>query len=191
MKGHYLFVICFVLLSCENFAQNKEIWKEVVEERTTEHPESPPKIFLDIDFVGDINIYDLPNGEVVSTIRNNADEENFVLFDLLQKNDSMFYVAAYYSLDDDFIAKGWVFKCKHFVVYDRMYNPEKYPLILYEKPNDTSRIICKKMYYTIGAHEVIDFSGKWLKVKVIINRKMYEGWLSPEMQCCNVYSTCN
>lgn len=40
-------------------------------------------------------------------------------------------------------------------------------------------------------YEVIDFEGKWLKIKAKINGKKYVGWIPPEEQCCNVYSTCN
>ena len=45
--------------------------------------------------------------------------------------------------------------------------------------------------YNPEMYEVVDFEGKWLKVKTKINGKNYEGWLSPEMQCSNVYSTCS
>lgn len=192
MRVLNLFVISFVLLSsCKNFVQNKEIKEQVVVEQPTEQPKKGVSIFLDIDFVGNINIYDKPNGKVISIVRNNVEEENFVLFDLLKKDNNMFYIVAYHSLEEDTIAEGWVFKNKHFRIYDRMYNPEKSPLILYKNPNNTSQIVSNKTYYDPVMHEVIDFSGNWLKVKTKINGIIYEGWLPPEMQCSNVYSTCN
>jgi hypothetical protein len=103
----------------------------------------------------------------------------------------MFYVIAYHSLEEDTIVKGWILRNNHFGIYDRMYRPEERPLILYKNPNETSQIIVKKTYYDPVMHEVIDFSGNWLKIRTKINGKIYEGWLPPEMQCCNVYSTCS
>lgn len=41
------------------------------------------------------------------------------------------------------------------------------------------------MYIVVGC------SGDWLKVKRIKGDKIYTGWLSPEMQCDNPYSTCS
>ncbi len=37
----------------------------------------------------------------------------------------------------------------------------------------------------------VDFQGHWLKVKIKINGKYHIGWLSPDQQCANVYSTCS
>lgn len=191
MRVLNLFVISFVLLASCNIGTQKSDKKEKVTEQKSEQKKEYVTVFLDIDFVGDVQIYDKPEGKVISVVRNNAEEESFVMFDLLQKKDEMFYVVAHTSLEGDTIAEGWIFRNEHIGIYDRMYNPEKNPLLLYKYPDTTSQIIVSKRYYDPVMHEVTDFSGKWLKVKTVINDKWYEGWLAPEMQCSNVYSTCN
>ena len=58
-------------------------------------------------------------------------------------------------------------------------------------PYNEKEIIAIDKKYNPNMYEVIDFEGKWLKIKAKINGKKYEGWIPPEEQCCNVYSTCN
>ena len=186
-----LIIFIAVLLSCANkVTQDKEISEENMTNQS-ELYENVATVFLDIDFTGEIYVYDKPDGKIIKTLKNNIEETNFVMLDLLQKNDSMFYVIAYNSLEEDTITRGWIMKSHHLGIYSRMYTPEIDPLILYKNPNDTLQIVVKDTVYNPDVYEVIDFEGKWLKVKTKINGKNYEGWLSPEMQCSNVYSTCS
>ena len=186
-----LIIFIAVLLSCANkVTQDKEISEEDMTNQS-ELYENVATVFLDIDFTGEIYVYDKPDGKIIKTLKNNIEETNFVMLDLLQKNDSMFYIIAYNSLEEDTITRGWIMKSHHLGIYSRMYTPEIDPLILYEMPNDTLQIVVKDTVYNPEMYEVVDFEGKWLKVKTKINGKNYEGWLSPEMQCSNVYSTCS
>lgn len=186
-----LIIFIAVLLSCANkVKQDKEISEEDMTNQS-ELYENVATVFLDIDFTGEIYVYDKPDGKIIKTLKNNIEETNFVMLDLLQKNDSMFYVIAYNSLEEDTITRGWIMKSHHLGIYSRMYTPEIDPLILYENPNDSLQIVAKDTEYNPEMYEVVDFEGKWLKVKTKINGKNYEGWLSPEMQCSNVYSTCS
>ena len=186
-----LIIFIAVLLSCANkVTQDKEISEEDMTNQS-ELYENVATVFLDIDFTGEIYVYDKPDGKIIKTLKNNIEETNFVMLDLLQKNDSMFYVIAYNSLEGDTITRGWIMKSHHLGTYSRAYAPEIDPLILYKNPNDTLQIVVKDTVYNPEMYEVVDFEGKWLKVKTKINGKNYEGWLSPEMQCSNVYSTCS
>lgn len=45
--------------------------------------------------------------------------------------------------------------------------------------------------YNPEMYEVTDFEGKWLKINAKIRGQVYSGWMPPELQCSNVYSTCN
>ena len=143
-------------------------------------------VFLDLDFTGEVTIFDKSN-HVVKTIKNDIENENYVMFELLQKNDSMFYVIAYWSLDYDVIAKGWINKNNHLGIYSATYNSD---LILYEKPYNQEKIIVTDEYNS-EIYKVTDFDGRWLKISTKIKNKVYSGWIPPEMQCSNVYSTCN
>lgn len=187
-----LIIISFVLLlPCISSAQDKEIKGQATIMPPVGQSEVGATIFLDINFSEGINIYDKPNGKVITTTQNSVEKEDFVLFDLLHKTDSLFYVVAYHSLDESTIAKGWILKNKRLGIYSRAYDAENHPLVLYECPDDTSQIVAKKAYYDPVMYEVVDFEGKWLKIRAIINDITYQGWIPPEMQCSNVYSTCS
>ena len=63
--------------------------------------------------------------------------------------------------------------------------------ILYEKPYDRERVVVTEKEYNPNIHEVLDFEGKWLKVRIKIEDKVYIGWMPPEIQCSNPYTTCS
>ncbi|HML64433.1 MAG TPA: hypothetical protein PKC55_06350 [Dysgonomonas sp.] len=143
-------------------------------------------IFMDIDYKGSKLLYDEPGGHVVKKLKHDFVNEDFIVFNIINKNDSMFQVEAYYSIKG-YIGKGWIKKDKHLGIYSRAYGSQ--PLRLYSKPSMKSRVV-----YTEGVstsmYVVTDYHGQWLKVKISVGGKIHEGWMPWEMQCSNVYSTC-
>lgn len=175
-----------VLFSCGTKNVNAQLQES--KEKYTQNNTNYVSVFLDIDFSGKIQIFDKPEGRVIKTLKNNINEGDFIMFDLLEKNDSMFYITAYSSLDNTLITKGWIYKNNHIGIYSSTYNRN---FILYKIPYNEKEIIAIDKKYNPNIYEVIDFEGKWLKIKAKINGKKYVGWIPPEEQCCNVYSTCN
>jgi len=192
-----LFISLLVFFSCT--AKNTKVQTEYLQQDTVQtnniekviHNDTNfVSVFLNIDYKGSIDVFDKPNGKIIKSLKNDFEGEDFVMFDLLHKNDSMFFVISYYSTSDSIIAKGWIHKSKYISIYTRANDAVNRPLILYKYPNNTSQIVAKDMEYNIDMYEVIDFEGRWLKIKAKINGKIYEGWIPPEMQCSNVYTTC-
>jgi hypothetical protein len=145
-------------------------------------------IFLDIEYLGSIPIYEGSNGNILAFLKHDIENENFIQFKILKKNKTMFYVYVYKSQNEDqILLKGWIKKGIHLGVYSRAYEKD---LILYKDPKEESEIVCREKYET-KMYEVIDCQKGWLKIKTTINGKIYEGWISPKMQCANVYSTCS
>ena len=157
-----LFIIMSVLFSCGTKNVNAQLQES--KEKYTQNNTNYVSVFLDIDFSGKIQIFDKPEGRV------------------------MFYITAYSSLDNTLITKGWIYKNNHIGIYSSTYNRN---FILYKIPYNEKEIIAIDKKYNPNIYEVIDFEGKWLKIKAKINGKKYVGWIPPEEQCCNVYSTCN
>lgn len=141
---------------------------------------------MDIDYEGEKNLYDTPGGSVIKILKHNLEDEDYIGFKIISRNDSMFYVEAYYSIKG-FIAKGWIKKDKYLGIYARSYDTN---LKLYKEPGVNSEILASEEYNPC-MYQVIDSSGGWLKIKAKIKNKTYEGWISPDMQCANVYSTCS
>lgn len=145
-------------------------------------------VFLNIDFRGEKPIFDKPCSKAIKYLKHNLKDENYVVFKILDKNDSLFYVQAEYSIDNEFIAKGWIRKDMNIGIYSRAYN---IPLKLYSAPDNGSKVKYTFNEYNPEMYVVIDCIGEWLKVKIVVHGKKYIGWMSPDMQCCNVYSTCS
>ena len=109
-----------VLFSCGTKNVNAQLQES--KEKYTQNNTNYVSVFLDIDFSGKIQIFDKPEGRVIKTLKNNINEGDFIMFDLLEKNDSMFYITAYSSLDNTLITKGWIYKNNHIGIYSSTYN---------------------------------------------------------------------
>lgn len=188
-----IFTFLLLLISCSakngKTQVNEQFPKNVMTDSITEvfdRNENYISVFLNLDFAGEVDVFDKKN-HLVKVVKNDIENENYVMFELLQKNDSMFYVIAYWSLDNDMIAKGWISKNSHLGIYSATYNSD---FILYKEPHNRKNIIVADEYNS-QIYEVIDFDGRWLKIRTEIENIIYTGWIPPEMQCSNVYSTCN
>lgn len=83
---------------------------------------------------------------------------------------------------------GWIHIGEHIGIYSRAYTV---PLKLYVEPNDTSKVQSIIEEYDPGLYTVIDCKNDWLKVRRVLHGRIYVGWMAPEMQCPNPYSTCS
>lgn len=150
--------------------------------------EEKTKVFLNIDYFDEIMIYDHPQGNVIKKVKNDSIREEFVIFGLLDKIDSMFYIVAYSSLTEEIITKGWIQKKSHLGIFSSVYQGN---MVLHKCPDRSSEVLVEVEEYSPDSYEVTDFCDNWLKIQVKENGKSIEGWIPPEEQCCNVYSTCN
>lgn len=174
MKNKILICVVFIMCSTCLFAQSNTKCNACV--------------FLNIDFIGVKPIFDKPGGMIIKYMKHTLEDENYYNLIILDKNDSMFYVQAQSAIDDEFIAKGWIRKDKDIGIYSRAYAD---PLKLYSAPDDSSKLSCLLNEYNPEMYMVIDCIGQWLKVRTFLHEKEYIGWMSPVMQCCNVYTTCS
>ena len=109
----YFLIILFIAVSCLNknksvyYDPNADTVKSVVEHTFNDLP----SVFLSPDFEGIVEVFDIPPyGKKVKELKNNMEEGDIVMFDLLQKNDSMYYVLAYSGLTNEILATGWIHK---------------------------------------------------------------------------------
>lgn len=145
-------------------------------------------VFLDIAYFDEIEIYDHPYGDVIGTVKNDSIKEDFIFFRLIEKNDDMFSVFACSSMTDEVIAKGWINKDSHLKIYSSTYHGD---MKLYKSPSRDPYGMITIKEYNPNMYEVVDFCDNWLKIIAEERGTVYEGWMPPEEQCCNIYSTCN
>ena len=70
-----------VLFSCGTKNVNAQLQES--KEKYTQNNTNYVSVFLDIDFSGKIQIFDKPEGRVIKTLKNNINEGDFIMFDLL------------------------------------------------------------------------------------------------------------
>ena len=63
--------------------------------------------------------------------------------------------------------------------------------MIYRNVNDKSDEILSDKEYLVTDVEVIDYEGEWLKIRFKYKGAFHIGWLPPEMQCANPYTTCS
>ena len=194
-----IYIMCLIMLyvsiSCASGSKNKtNLTEHNVQQSDTlqliRHTDTNIlTVFLNIEYAGKVAVFDIPHGKITKYVQNNIEEEDFVMFDLLQKQDSMYYIIAYSGLTDHILAKGWISQNTNLGVYSAAYGDLH--CSLYKTPFNRKQIIITEKVYNPNMYEVLDFDGKWLKVRTKINNKFYVGWLPPEMQCANPYTTCS
>ena len=150
---------------------------------------TPSEVLLDPAYRGTVRLYSAPDKKkLVKTLRQNVKDEDWLYFEVKETNDSMFHVSAEFNIAGH-VASGWIEKSQHIGVYSRVYEGGK-SLILYAEPKK-GVAIAKIAGYTPKLIPVTDCSKGWAKVKVMNKGKEVEGWMPPEEQCTDSYSTCN
>ena len=123
--------------------------------------------------------------KVLKYLSHNFKEEDYLLFTIKNSNDSMYYVEASHAIAGGNV-KGWINKSTKVAIFPKAYNEK---LIVY---NSFSKKSKKTSLSNIsGELNVLDYKDGWLKVKATVNGKAIAGWLPPESQCSNPYTTCN
>lgn len=126
-------------------------------------------------------------GKVTCYIMNDTIKEDYYAVTIFKISHNMAYVSASATLYDTIPRQGWI-KIKYLGIYPSSF----FKINLYSKPDLKSKIksqIIKPEYYPFN---ILDCSGEWLYVKYFDADKKYKkGWLAPEDQCSNPYSTCN
>lgn len=123
---------------------------------------------------------------IIGKIINDTINEEYYILSIIKINKQWAYVNA--STPFDSTPKiGWI-QTKYIGIY-----PSNFSSInLYTFPNKNTKIksiIIKPEYYPFN---VLDCRGKWLYVSYLdADGRIKEGWLAPEDQCSNPYSTCN
>jgi hypothetical protein len=145
------------------------------------------ELLLDPAFRGTVKLYTAPDKRSKPRLlRHNVEAEDWIFFKVQECNDSMIHVSAEYSIQGH-IASGWIDKNKNIGVYTRAYNKS---LVLYAAPKKGD-IAVKITHYVRTLVPVTDCQQGWVKVKMVHQGKPVEGWLSPEEQCADAYTTCN
>jgi len=145
---------------------------------------------IDHDFKGKIFLYNAPHGHQIKALQNDSQKEDFLMLRIDNDYLDYFHVEIFRALTPASKTSGWIKKRKEIGTYARNYEQDG-TLNLYSKPDTTSHVQSVVSGYTNQLYNVTKCSKKWAYVIITFKGHRKEGWLQPDKQCNNPYSTCN
>lgn len=135
-----------------------------------------------------IPIYIEPYGKIINRIINDTIIEDYNIILIKKQNNGFSYVEASGAIYDTSIKKGWI-ETRYLGIYTNVYSGT---LKLYFEPDTKSKVKSTIIKPPYDLFNVIECKNEWLYIKYLDkDNKIKEGWLAPENQCSNPYTTCN
>ncbi len=129
-----------------------------------------------------VALYD-DSGNPVDSIINDTVNEEYPILSIEEIDDNRALINASYP-NDTIAHKGWI-DCKYLGTYT--IDATGYMLKLRREPSEDAEVVDSIQNPTWGIfYNVIDCKGSWLKIK----GHGKNGWLMPQDQCDNPYTTC-
>lgn len=144
------------------------------------------EVFFDLNSKDKLIVYnDSKKSKKLKEVTHDFDNEDYIIIKLLSSNDSMYQVDVSYSIAG-FVVKGWISRNNSLFVFSRAYEKD---LLLYDSPKSNSKH--RAIEYTVSPLKVIGSNACWLKIEIVHDCTRITGWIPPESQCANPYTTCN
>ena len=125
--------------------------------QTGEDNKTETLVLLDIKYKGTICLYN-KEGKLIKKLKHNFKEEDYLVFNIVGKNDSMYNVRANYAIAG-FIATGWIKRSNSKLgVYSKAYSSI---LNLYQYPKNNGPIQQAIKEYNPELFEVKDWQDGW------------------------------
>lgn len=144
---------------------------------------------IDFNFNGQVYIYDRPSGVIVDSISNDYTVEDFLVMKITGTKCDFFHAEINRKIAD-MSKTGWIKKNEYIGTYARNYTDGE-TMTLYSKPTKNSPGKSLVTNWIPDLYVVDDCKKNWLHVKMKHEDKKYIGWLEPDMQCPDPYSSCN
>lgn len=145
-------------------------------------------ILIDPEYKGWVSVLTVPGGKLLQRIQHNFKSQDFLTLTISESSGDYFHVLASYSIDDGPDTKGWVKASKIIGIYSANYSEN---LILYDRPHSNGKKVVVVKEYINTFLKVVGCHQKWLKIELNYKGKKFVGWMPPEMQCDNPYTTCS
>jgi hypothetical protein len=145
---------------------------------------------IDINYKGDISIYKTPLAAEAKKLRQNLKDEDLLILTILKDSSDFFFADISYSIDENNSHRGWIKKSKTIGTYARNYSRGD-TLRLFSKPDIKGKVQNVVPEYLPDLYTIEKCSGKWAFVSINFRGQTLTGWLQPDKQCANPYSTCN
>jgi hypothetical protein len=175
MKKLLIYIFCFSLLT-KSFGQTKS--------------NCDCGAIIDINYKNEISIFDKPNGTIIQKLKHDFEKEDYLTMTILKDSSDYYKVNISYSIKENSNVIGWLNKDNNIGTFTKNYSPKE-RINLYTEPNKKSKVKTNIQNWTNQLYIIEKCNEKWVYVRIKYKGKNKEGWLEPEMQCNNPYSTCN
>lgn len=145
---------------------------------------------VDVDFKGKILLYDKPNGKLINSFQHDFENEDFIILTIDKDSLDFFHVTISKALTANSGKTGWIKKAKVIGTYARNYGQSD-TLTLYTKPNIKSKVQSSIPGWTNDIYIIRKCFNNWAYVRIDYRGQLKEGWLQPDKQCNDPYTTCN
>ena len=197
MKNKELIFFTLLLLGvpfwgfcCQPYIENKSK-SDVVEVDET----AGILLFLDWMLDDSVACMSKPRGEVLGYVRyRHKDSDEVTMVRVIKEVDSMYYVRAFSGQTDTLFEEGWIEKSVALGIGCRVYEDND-SLMLYSNPSDSScirHVLCSEQLGQKPFLDVIglNFNTGWVNISIVLEKVNYWGWIPPQSQCANPYTTC-
>lgn len=145
---------------------------------------------INTDYKGEIIVYDNPNGKPIKKLKNDLEEENYLVLTIDNDSLGFFHVDISYTMTESSNVVGWVRKSKAIGTFTSNYS-QKDTLYLYSEPDIKSIVRSSIPEWTNQLYIIKKCFEKWVYVQIDYKGQLKEGWLPSDRQCANPYTTCN
>lgn len=145
---------------------------------------------VDPEFKGKIVLYDKPYGSATKIFQQDFTNDDYLILTI--SKDTLGYFRVYISnaLTPENGKTGWIKKTREIGTFARNYEPND-TLKLYSKPEVRSKVQSIVPEWTNQLYTISKCVKNWVYVTLEYKGQMKEGWLPPDKQCDNPYTTCN
>jgi hypothetical protein len=141
-------------------------------------------------YLGTVDIYNKPGGEIIATMKNDSINEDFLHLDILDQTETYFRVSIGSTIKPQNINKGWIRKANYIgALIKHEKDPMDLELFQFKKNSSSDKIVISN--WTPGLLTIEKFADKWAFVSTRQNGQTYKGWIEIDKLCANAYTTCN
>lgn len=142
---------------------------------------------INAHYFGKIDIYDTLNGKIIRSISQDSINDTYFTFTIHQDTLDFFKVDISSGMTDE-SCSGWIKKLYYISTTLNNYDE---PIVLYTDHSDISPVKHTIQQWNDDYFQITKCFDNWVYISFQRDNNLYEGWLNPDKQCNNPYTTCN
>jgi hypothetical protein len=150
--------------------------------------ETYPEAIINWRFIDDVEIYSMPNGNLVSSMHNDHENQNYLSLKILTETGDYFYVEMTHSVYGK-SRTGWIKKSEHIGAFSRN-DAEIQNLSLFSNPHATNSKIRNLTGWQSGFITIEKCQNNWRYVSLIYKEEKVSGWIEADKLCATNTSSC-